>query len=379
MNKKRIVFFTTNSIWGGSEILWTQAAAKLKQLNFHVSAVANYDFQQVRKFLIDEIFFFDLSNRFKNLPLWKSAFNKIGLSHFKPIDLLEKFLSDTKPDLAIISQGNNMEGAPFMEICNKKKIPFVTITHLVVEGNWPGMNDESICSLQSLFDRSLINFFVSKFVLQMHEKFIGYKAQNSRVIYNPFIKNTVANINYPPVENGQYKVALLGRLEVFHKGYDLLIEVVRQEKWQSRNIQFTIFGNGPHLKLIRRLVEINRIKNIEIKSHSENISDVWSENHLLIMPSRLEGQSLTLIEAMNFKRVVVATRVGGVEELLEDEISGFIAEFPAVSAIDDALERAWNRRTEWEQLGINAYNSIKAKHPADAVGYFINELKPYLT
>ncbi len=96
------------------------------------------------------------------------------------------------------------------------------------------------------------------------------------------------------------------------------------------------------------------------------------------MPSRLEGQSLTLIEAMNFKRACIVTQVGGIEELIEDGKSGFIAAYPCSAAIEHALERAWEKRDDWEQMGIEAYNSIKSNHPADATTYFLEQIVPFL-
>lgn len=378
MSKKSIIFFTTNSIWGGSEILWTQAAKQLAELGFNVSAVAAYDFTLVRDFISEEKLFFDLSKRFDKIPLLKRAINKSGLKEFKAVDNLEKFVEKNRPCLAIISQGNNVEGMEFMEFCVKKKIEYATITHLVVVSKWPMMNDGRLNILHGLFRKSLKNFFVSKYTQRMSEKFIGYKIANSQIIYNPFIKNANEEVAYPKVINENYKVALLGRLENYHKGYDLLIDVISQEKWKNRKIHFTIYGAGPHLKLINRLIALNDLKSITATEHVEDIMEVWKNNHLLLMPSRLEGQSLTLIEAMNFKRACVVTNVGGVEELIKEGVSGFIAEYPAPAAIDSALERAWEKRNEWGQMGIEAYLSIKANHPKDAIEYFIDLLTPFI-
>jgi glycosyltransferase involved in cell wall biosynthesis len=92
----------------------------------------------------------------------------------------------------------------------------------------------------------------------------------------------------------------------------------------------------------------------------------------------MEGQSLSLIEAMRFGRAAIVTDVGGTGELVEDGINGFVAAFPDVAYIDDVLERAWNRRGEWEQLGIKARETIEKKHPADAVAFFTKQLEAIL-
>jgi len=171
----------------------------------------------------------------------------------------------------------------------------------------------------------------------------------------------------------------VGRLESFHKGYDLLFDVIKQDKWRKRNLSFSIFGKGPHLRLLRRLTERQNLSKVTIYEHQEKIEAVWKTHHLLLMPSRMEGQSLSLIEAMRFKRAVVATRVGGVDELVEDNTSGFIAEYATTEHLDEALERAWAARENWKQMGETAFEHITRKHPQDAVGYFNDEIETVLS
>ena len=209
------------------------------------------------------------------------------------------------------------------------------------------------------------------------KKYSGKKFSNNRIIYNPFTKASNDLVPFPR-STGFYKVALIGRIENFHKGYDLLIDVVKEKKWQERNIRFSIFGKGPHLGLLNRLIAINKIKNISIHKHVDDISEIWKEHHILMMPSRMEGQSLSLIEAMRFKRAAIVTNVGGVEELIEDNVSGFIAAFPTAMHIDEALERAWDKRDRWEEMGIKACDKIITSHPANAILYFNKQIEQLL-
>ena len=212
----------------------------------------------------------------------------------------------------------------------------------------------------------------------MHEKMTGEKLSNAAITYNPFIKIGKGEIPFPGVENGKYKIALVGRIEFFHKGYDLLLDVAKQDKWRHRNVSFSIFGNGPHLGLLRRLINQYEINNILVKDHVNDVGTIWKEHHILMMPYRMEGQSLALIEAMHYRRAAIVTRVGGVEELIIEGQSGFIADAATLTSIDNALEQAWNKRTEWEQMGLAANKHISEKHPADAVQYFNEQLKEIL-
>jgi glycosyltransferase involved in cell wall biosynthesis len=359
--------------------LWTQSAGKFIEKGFFVKAGAYYDFSMLKQSLSGKEQYIDLRSRFVLPGLALRAIGKVRMKSYAPEDRLRELVKKHKPDLAVISQGNNKDGLGLMQFCHEHHIPFINIIHLVTESLWPGLDDKKIDQLNLLFNKAAVNYFVSKHTLQMHEKILGAKLSNARFIFNPFIKDVSEKVKYPVIKDGRYKVALIGRLESFHKGYDLLINVVKQEKWRERNISFSIFGRGPHLQLLRRTIMQHRIKNIIIKEHIENIASIWKDHHILMMPSRMEGQSLTLIEAMRFKRAAIVTNVGGVEELIEDGKSGFIAEYPAEKYIDIALERAWAARDYWEHMGISAYDHIREKHPEDAVMFFNTEIEKLLS
>jgi glycosyltransferase involved in cell wall biosynthesis len=67
-------------------------------------------------------------------------------------------------------------------------------------------------------------------------------------------------------------------------------------------------------------------------------------------------------------RVPITTKVGRSAELIDDNDSGFLAPAATVELIDEVLERAWQRRNEWQAMGQRAARAIRARHslrPAD--------------
>lgn len=378
MAKKYILFLSTNIIWGGSEVLWTLTASRLSELGHEVKAGLRYNHTLVEAFISAENYI-DLRTRNRPLSITQRIIQKAGLRTFSERDLFHEMLHKKKPDLVVISQGNNIEGRHLIADCIKLNIAFVTLTQLVKLDSWPALNDGIIDDLRKMYQRAVGNYFVSLSTMQMHEKMLGEQISNGSIVYNPFVGKVPAGVAFPTVIESVYKVALVGRMEAYHKGYDLLMDVLKSNKWKNRPIAFTIFGRGPHLALLQRLVEFNGVQNIELHDHEDDIALIWKDHHILLMPSRMEGQSLSLIEAMRFGRAAVVTDVGGACELVEDNVNGFIAAFPSAASIDEALERAWSRRSEWEELGINARETIEKKHPADAVAFFTKQLEAILT
>ncbi|WP_462254637.1 glycosyltransferase family 4 protein [Ferruginibacter sp.] len=378
MPPKYILYLSTNNIWGGSEVLWTQSAKQLNENGYTVKAGLNYNYELVQQFIPNRENFISLQNRLRHPSIFFRALRKLKLGKFLPKDVLHENIKKQKPDLIIISQGNNIDGMQLMRDCVVFNIPFVTITQLVTEVHWPYLNDALINELNVLYRQAKCNYFVSKNTQLLHEKLLGELVKNAAVIYNPFTKIIPADISFPEIENGNYKVALVGRIETFHKGYDLLIEILKKEKWKSRNIHFSLFGTGPHNELLKRLLQQNKITSFTIHNHIEDVGKIWKTHHILLMPSRMEGQSLSLIEAMHFKRAAIVTNVGGTAELIDEGVNGFIAEYATTAAIDAALERAWEKRADWEQLGVNAAKSIAHKHPSDTLTFFNRQIEVLL-
>ncbi len=374
MSLKKIIFLSTNNRWGGSEVLWTYAMKELINSKQQVSAGVYYSPEFVTE--VDDALIFNLNNRYLPLTRVQRILNKIKPGRFVAKDALKNWLIAEHPSLVVISQGNNVEGISLMQTCRHLKLKYITLTHLVVESTWPGLNDEKIKLLIDLYEASKKNFFVSSFVKQLHEKMLGYSSTNAEIIHNPFTKKTIEVFSYPAAD--VCRIALIGRLETFHKGYDLLLEVLKDEKWKTRPVQFSIYGKGQHKELLQRLINIYKIANVDIYDHNENVDQIWQSHHLLMMPSRLEGQSLTLIEAMYFSRPCLVTNVGGVAELVVDGETGFVATNISVPSIDEALERAWNLRADWEAMGIAAKKHINDRFPVDAVKNFNDKLMLHL-
>ena len=88
---------------------------------------------------------------------------------------------------------------------------------------------------------------------------------------------------------------------------------------------------------------------------------------------------LSLIEALICARPAIVTDVGGNAEILQDSVTGFIAAAPTVRLFDQALERAWERRDEWEKMGAIGAQAVRARVPKDPCAAFAQELESLMT
>jgi len=68
------------------------------------------------------------------------------------------------------------------------------------------------------------------------------------------------------------------------------------------------------------------------------------------------------------------TDVAGNAEVIQDGVTGFVAEAPTERHLHAALERAWEQRHNWETMGKAAAQAIRELMPADPAAEFAKKL-----
>jgi glycosyltransferase involved in cell wall biosynthesis len=367
---KSIQFFTTcPEAWGGSEELWSGAARRLLRDDFQVTANLSY-FEQTHPRVIDLIESGVRVEKFRGLPvLWRYNFG----GRWEPALTIAR-LRASKPKLAVISQGENLDGYRHILYCRAASIPYVIICQKAMEDQYPP--DSYREELRKLFGEAERVFFVSHHNREVTETMIAKKLSNAEVVWNPFIVNYDGELPWPALDNGRFQLACVARLWVRDKGQDVLIKVLAQDKWKQRALDVRFYGNGVNGVGLQELsAMLGTESQVKFCGFAENVTEVWCQCHALILPSRHEGLPLALVEAMLCGRPAITTDAGGNSEALEDEVTGFMARGCSVASVDDALERAWNRRGEWQKIGLTGARLIRKKVPQDPCGVFAEKIK----
>ncbi|MFP5042384.1 glycosyltransferase family 4 protein [Parasediminibacterium sp. JCM 36343] len=282
-------------------------------------------------------------------------------------------LDKVSPDLVIINQGSIYDGLDWGKACLEKGIKYAFIVQLVNQLSvW---NDAFVNHLNNIFSKAIIIFFVSKQNIELLESIIASKVTNATVIRNPCKENNVI-----PYIDGKaiFNIAFVASINSFHKGHDMLFEVLNNQKWKERNLRINLYGKGPNEQTLKRLKEKYQLDNVFFAGFEQDIAKIYKQNHAFMLCSRMEGQSLALIEAMYCGRVPIVTNVGGAKELIDNGIDGFIAKSPNVYEIDKNLEESWGRRHEWEEMGKNAAQKIRVLINEDPVEQFANTIIKHL-
>ena len=138
------------------------------------------------------------------------------------------------------------------------------------------------------------------------------------------------------------------------KGVDNLIRAIAQEKNILSKITFYIIGEGPELKKTIDLRNKLKLKNIIFTGFIPSARSFLPAFDAFVLPSRKEGSPYTILEALDAKIPIIATRVGGIPSLIENKKSGLLVKPDSVEELAEALVFAAENPDIMKQYAQNA-------------------------
>ena len=366
----------TSSRWGGSEELWSQAAVRLAAQGFPVAASVHGHEPLHARLLEMRQLGIEVRGRQNSFPVHQRLLHRISRARrsLHEMDLL-RFIRSQKPDLIIISAGGARPPIDVLEICAEADFPFVVISQANNDSEWP--DDDLASRYRATLSVARRYYFVSDANKRLAEKQVGCPLHNAEVVRNPFNVPYDARPPWPAINaNDELHMACVARLHPPSKGQDMLFEVLAEPQWVDRKWVLSLYGDGPSKNALGRLVkELGLSGRVLFKGHISDVAEIWTQNHVLVLPSRYEGLPLAMVEAMLCGRAAVATDVAGNAEILVAGHTGFLAQAPTVDSIRKALEQMWGARGKLKTMGQNAAASVRTKIPRDPVGEVVDKLK----
>lgn len=124
------------------------------------------------------------------------------------------------------------------------------------------------------------------------------------------------------VDDGQLLAVTVANLRV-GKGYRTLLDAARIVEESQMPVRFVAAGQGPQEDELRaRIAELGLGDRFRLLGYVPNAARLVAGADLFVLASDHEGLPLAVMEALALGVPVVATRVGGVPELVEDGTSG---------------------------------------------------------
>lgn len=119
------------------------------------------------------------------------------------------------------------------------------------------------------------------------------------------------------------------------KNHALLLQTVARLRESGRDVSLTLVGDGPLRGRLEELArELGISERVRFAGRRTDTPAFYRDCDLFVLLSDYEGMPMSIIEAMASGLPVVATRAGGVGELVDDGVSGALVEADAAAAAE---------------------------------------------
>lgn len=242
-----------------------------------------------------------------------------------------------------------------------RKFPVVYTVHGTGLNAWDQMRGGVVGKIQRIIEKTLLLKIRYDKVVSVSKDFLQYPNINKdiEVIDNgvniaPFVSRSI-------IKNSSYKILFVGRLHP-QKGLKYLLRAMRRVVDEMPGAELHIIGTGEQENILRRLAEdLYLKKNVFFrgKIFGENLAREYLSSYLFVLPSVYEGQPLTLLEAWAAKLPVIATKVGGIPNIVDDGVDGFLVDPRNEEDLASAILRCVS--ADHSLMGERGHQKVKEK------------------
>jgi glycosyltransferase involved in cell wall biosynthesis len=187
---------------------------------------------------------------------------------------------------------------------------------------------------------------VSNFVKYRQINKTGMPEDKVKVIYNGTrpanqeeIKKSFSIRKELGISESAFIIMGVGNL-IQEKGFHVLIEAFSKIKNDNDNLHLVIVGDGTERKNLEEQVRTLNLKQVLFLGRRSDVQSLYWMADVVACPSIwAEAFCLTVAEAMINKRLVIASSVGGIPELIDNEVTGLHVEPENAEGLQKAIER----------------------------------------
>lgn len=350
--------------WGGADSMWTavarEAIASGRRITLLLAPMAAKS-PEIRALVEAGAELVECGERATTFSF--RAARKLGLPDFGNQAI--RYVRARRPERIIVSQGGSFDCAndPFILWLGSNHKNFDLICNQ--QDECPAVSEEFRSAILKAYSAAGRVVFVSNRNLEVTRRILADSIPNAIQLDYPVRFDPAAQFRWPAGQT--WRIAVVGRYSYFDKGLDILFEALESALGGVAGWTVDLFGQGPDERFLHRLLGRYPALNGRVEfAGFRDIEDIWREHHILFLPSRREGCSLAMTEALLRGRPVLATDVGGAAEWIKHGKNGFVCAAPTIPLLREAVTEAWNLRERWKEMGHAAFERARKRYrPSD--------------
>ncbi len=212
---------------------------------------------------------------------------------------------------------------------------------------------------------------------------VGQLVEDQLLQYLPHLKRKATviynGINViPPAEKNptyDYDTLLVGSLRSNVKGVDILLKAI--SILGEKISRVAIAGEGilkNELILLRDRLGLQG--KVDFLGNVDQVGELLERSRIFVMPSRFEGLPIALLEAMSKKKPIIASKVGGIPEVVRDMENGLLICPESPEELAEKLGLLLDSPELCEKLGHQAFETIQERYSIEKYAQkVLNEYK----
>ncbi|RJP55267.1 MAG: glycosyltransferase family 1 protein [Anaerolineaceae bacterium] len=199
----------------------------------------------------------------------------------------------------------------------------------------------------------------------------GVKPEKITTIYNAIMPFDVSHVDRDAVRQ---KIGLkkddvffvaVGRL-VYEKGHEFLVEAMSTVTKSDSRAVAGICGAGPlHDQLQAQIEKLNLHDKVKLLGQWDEIPELLAASDVFVLPSRWEGLPMALLEGMMAGLPVIATRVEGVDEVVQPGEHGLLAPLESPAELAQAILQLLRSPADRQRMGRAARERVLNSYTTD--------------
>lgn len=202
----------------------------------------------------------------------------------------------------------------------------------------------------------------------------GIPRQKLRVIHNGVDLNAIDSI--PPNSevcpkmfhlHGRRLVGLIAYLYPGVKGHEVFLKAARHVLDAGVDATFLLVGGPPYPQvdwyekwLKDYASELNIQSHVRFLGDRQDVIQIIDSLDVVVLPSVVrEGFGMVLVEAMARKKTVVASRIGGIVDVVEDNVNGLLVPPGDSERLADAILRVLSDGVMAREFGVNGRRRVE--------------------
>jgi len=345
------VLFWSGTFWpkiGGVEVLAAKLLPALQDRGHEFMVITprmSTDQDYEDDFRGTPVYRFDFGN-----PAVFSDMSKLRATRARIVELKHTFRAD-------IVHINALDVGAFFHLITAREHPAPMLVTL--HGDWaniPAAHDSLIS--QTLRQADWV-IGCSKAILERGVEFAAQISSRSSVVYNGIEPPQLAPI---PLASDPPVLLCLGRT-VADKGIDIALEAFARVESRIPGVRLLIAGDGEDRAALERQAADLRLAGVEFLGWTApaSIPALLNRVTAVLMPSRQDSFPLTALETAIMERPIIASRVGGLPEIVVDGETGLLVAAEQPAALADAIIDLLGDMDRAKQMGAAARRRVESQ------------------